>query len=176
MQASYTERQMDQRAEQIMKAARAGSLQPGSDAMAELVEITEAQRDRPVKPVVIARLTMIKQDGVRLIVEIEAGCTFNAFYKFYKQTGGRRSTKTLVRKGSRNEGLDQIGYYHPGLETVAARVAKYMDPSNPIVSSKIRIIRRADYARLIAARPDQLGLTKMDRLPIFHPCPTRRTS
>lgn len=134
------------------------------------------EKERAARPVVVARLTVQRANGIRLIVEVNTDSTFAAFYRFYTQSGARRSTKRFLHNRSRNSGLSTIGYYQPGLESVAAQIEKYADPNNPIVKKTIRIIQRKTYRRLIAASPDQLGLTKTRRLPIYGPVSVVRPS
>lgn len=173
MQSFFTNQRLDRRAATIIRSVRAGKVAPNSDALAELAEITEVISDQPVKPIVVARLTIFLRDGKRMIVEVEDGCRFSSFYHFYTQQGARRSTKEHLRAGSRNEGLGQIGYFQPGLESVAAKIEKYSNPANPIVKKTLRIIRCRAYRKLINARPDQLGLTKSPvRMPRTSFCPS----
>jgi hypothetical protein len=165
MQATFTNKQLNKRATQLLRSVR--NLAPDSDAITELVEVTEALSDQPVKPVVVARLTVQRANGIRLIVEVQSDSTFSTFYKFHTQQGARRSTKRFLHNQSRNMGMRVIGYHQPGLESVAAQIQKYADPSNPIVKMSIRILQRKAYRKLIGARPDQLGLTQMSSLPIY---------
>ena len=129
-------------------------------------QIVPAIMGGAVKLGVVARLTVIRTDGMRTIVEVHSDARFHSFYHFYRQCGKKRSTKELIRTASRNEGLNQIGYWQPGLETIACRLEKYACQSNPVVKKTIRIIQRRAYRKLISARPDQLGLTKTTSLPI----------
>jgi hypothetical protein len=172
MQSSFTTKQLDRRAATIMRGVRTGIVTTKSDSIRELIELTEALSDQPVKPVVVARLTVTRQNGVRTIVEVWSNATFNSFYRFFHQDGARRSTKRLIRTSWRNEGISWIGFEHlhpAGLETIAKRLAFYASQSNPVVKSKLRIIQRKAYRRLLRVSPDQLGLTKMSRLPIYSP-------
>lgn len=124
------------------------------------------------KTKVVARLTVIRQNGLRTIVEVEAGSTFSSFYRFYRQQGSKRSTKELIRVANRNEGTSWIGFRHlqlPGLDVIAKRLEFYASQSNPVVSKRIRIIKRRAYKRLIEANPAELGLTKTRQLPVFRP-------
>lgn len=121
---------------------------------------------------VVARLTVIRKNGLRTIVEVEAGSTFSSFYRFYRQVGAKRSTKERIRTADRNEGCRWIGMQHGqpiGLETIAKRLEFYASQSNPVVSKKIRIFRKLAYQRLLNVSPDQLGLTRMTHLPIYRP-------
>lgn len=122
-----------------------------------------------VKLGVVARLTVYRASGIRMIVEVHSDSTFNSFFRYFTQVGARRSTKRFLRNASRNEGLPKLGYYQPGLESVAAQIEKYADPNNPIIKKTIRIMQRRTYRKMIAVSPDQLGLTKMASLPIYGP-------
>jgi hypothetical protein len=108
---------------------------------------------------------------------VHADATFHNFYKFYRQHGARRSTKELIRVASRNEGLPLINSlaHKPGLELIKARLEAYGAPSNPVVKSSMRIIRKRVYRKLINMRPDELGLTKVppSRIPLQRYAPTR---
>jgi hypothetical protein len=133
------------------------------------VELSHKLEDEPAKPVVVARMTITRANGQRLIIEVEEGSTWSSFYKFYKQDGARRSTKTLIRTGGRQEG----GNRRPCLDAIAARITMVQWQTNPVVDVKIRIIQRRAYRRLVTARPDELGLTQMRRLPIYSPFAAR---
>ena len=110
----------------------------------------------------IARLTIIRQDGRRTIVEVCLGATFHAFYHVFVQDGRRWSTKRLVRTASRNEGLNPVNAHRqqPGLEAFAKRIEIFQSTTNPVVSEKIQIFKKKAYRRLLAAAPESLGLTK----------------
>ena len=160
--------QLDQRTDRIFNAIQAGTVPPNSDAVSEFAELIGALEDQPVKPVVVARLTVIREVGNRTIVEVSDDATFSSFYRIFTQIGNRRSTKKFVRAASRNEGL--LPYYRaylmvPGLKVLAEHWSR-----QPGVSSvKIRIIKKRTYRQLLSARPDQLGLTHVStRLPV-HP-------
>lgn len=173
MQSSFTSKQLDRRAATIIRGIRTRQVTPDSDAMVELAELTEAIADQPVKVTVVARLTVVRQNGQRTIVEVHSDARFSSFYHFFQQEGNRRSTKKPFRTASRNEGLNPVGYWQPGLETIAARLEKYSDPKNPIVKQTLRIIQRRAYKRLLSARPDVLGLTKTSvRMPWVSLCPS----
>jgi hypothetical protein len=116
----------------------------------------------PVKPVVLARLTVTRRNGWKTIVEVWQGATFHTFYHFYKQCGNKRSTKELIRTAYRDEGVSLLGMKYtqqPGLDAIAKRLEFYASQSNPVVGKKLRIIKRRAYRKLITARPDELGLT-----------------
>jgi hypothetical protein len=175
MQSSFSETQLARRAATIIRSVRVGQVQPTSDALAELAELTEVLSDQPVKPTVIARLTVIRAVGCKTIIEVRDDATFNSFYRFYSQEGNRRSTKRQVRCASRNEGL--LPYYlayrmTPGLEKLAERWRVHPG----VVSVKVRIIRKRAYRKLINAAPHELGLTKMARLPLYGPLSVVRHS
>ena len=116
------------------------------------------------KTVVVARLTAIRRVGVRTIIEVCADASFHDFYRYYTQQGSRRSTKTLVRTASRNEGLHpwyRAYYLQPGLDVLATR----MIDQKQFVSVKVRVIKKRAYRQLLEAAPDVLGLTKVKQLP-----------
>jgi len=148
--------QLNDRTDRIL--ADIGSLPVAQSAtFVELAEIQIALEDAPVKPVVVARLTVTRAVGSRTIIEVMENATFSNFYRISIQQGNRRSTKRLVRMANRNEGLRSYGHdQQPGLETIAARWSQ--QPG--VASVKIRIIRKRSYKKLISARPDQLGLTR----------------
>lgn len=112
---------------------------------------------------VIARLTVIRQNGRRAIVEIHRDATFHQFYRFHVQDGKRWSTKTQVRTASRNEALPVINthLHQPGLDVIEKRLQVFQQQSNPVVSSKIRIFKKRLYKKLCTAQPAELGLTKL---------------
>jgi hypothetical protein len=114
---------------------------------------------------VVARLTVIREVGCKTIIEVQDDATFSRFYHFYMQEGNRRSTKRAVRAGSRNEGIPsyQVLRARPGLE----RLADAWQKQPGVVSVKLRILRKRAYLKLIDARPDQLGLTKMSPVPLY---------
>jgi hypothetical protein len=161
MDGTFTARQIDRRAATIMRGVQTGKIASKSDALAELGEIIDALSDQPVKPAVVARLTITRASGRRIIVEVREGSKFASFYRFYGQDGARRSTKKWIRNGSRSEG--------PNLTAILERMKGFAAESNPVIHSKLRIIKRRAYRKLITARPDELGLTKMSPCPIFSP-------
>ena len=115
---------------------------------------------------VIARLTVTRKNGMKTIVEVHAGPTFHKFFHFYQQQGSRRSTKTLTHCASRNEALSHINAHlqTPGLDRIAQQLESIMVTTNPVISSKICIIKKREYRRLISCSPDKLGLTKVNVL------------
>lgn len=123
----------------------------------------------------VARLTVTRQNGRRVIVEVHADATFSRFYKFHVQDGNRWSTKTEVRTASRNEYLPVINthLHQPGLDVIDARLKVFNKTSNPVVSSKIRIFKKRLYKKLVSARPDELGQTKLTRTDLNAPQPIR---
>jgi hypothetical protein len=158
--------QLDRRTAQIFQAVQVGTVPPNSDAVRELAELIGALEDQPVKPLVVARLTVVRALGNVTIIEVHSDATFSCFYHIFTQVGKRRSTKRLVRTASRNEGL--LPYYRaylmvPGLKVLAEHWSR-----QPGVSSvKIRIIKKRAYRQLLSARPDELGLTHTSvRLPL----------
>jgi hypothetical protein len=115
-----------------------------------------------MKANVIARLTVTRQNGWKTIVTIEADASFTSFYKYFKQFGLKRSTKELIRVTNRNEGLGYINAHlqKPGLDLIEKRLVNYQSTTNPVVATKLRIIRKKAYRCLLAAAPDVLGMTK----------------
>lgn len=109
------------------------------------------QSSLSTKPVV-ARLTVTRASGRRTIVEIRDGSSFSSFYRFYHQDGARRSTKKWYRTASRREA--------PNLTAILERMKGFAVESNPVIDSRLRIIKKRTYKKLITARPDELGLTK----------------
>lgn len=123
---------------------------------------------------VVARLIVIRDVGCRTVIEVWEDATFSRFYHFFTQEGNRRSTKQAVRAASRNEGIPayQIFRVQPGLE----RLAEAWRKQPGVTAVTVRIIRRRAYRKLISARPDELGLTKTHRLPIYGPITVVRPS
>jgi hypothetical protein len=115
------------------------------------------------KSKVIARLTVTRANGWRTIVEIHADARFMAFYRYYRQFGNRRSTKEFVRSASRIEYLSYFNAHlqKPGLDVIEKRLKAFGVESNPVIASKLRILKKRIYKRLLNARPDELGLTKL---------------
>ena len=114
---------------------------------------------------VVARLTVTREVGCKTIIEVQEDATFSRFYHFYSQEGNRRSTKRPVRAASRNEGIPayQVLRIQPGLEQIAQAWRKHPG----VTAVTVRIIRKRAYKKLISARPDELGLTKMAPLPVY---------
>jgi len=152
---SRTFTQLDRRQARVFKAIRIGTVPPNSEAVSEFAELIGALEDQPVKPVVVARLTITRQNGWKTIIEVESGSTFSSFFKYYKQFGRKRSTKTWIRTANRNDG----GIRSPRLENIAEKLATIQSMSNPVSKVTIRILDKRAYQALINARPDQLGLT-----------------
>jgi hypothetical protein len=170
---NFSASQLDRRAAAILRGIQSRQVSPDSDAMAELGELTEAIADQPVKPVVVARLTITRQNGWRTIVEVHSDATFATFYRFFRQFEGKRSSKEQIRAAHRNEGV-QLSVFaqaaqKPGLELIAQRLEACGAPSNPVVKKTLRIIKRRAYRKLINARPDELGLTKTAPFKLRHP-------
>jgi hypothetical protein len=118
----------------------------------------------------IAQLTLTRKDGKKTIIEVQQGATFHSFYQVYIQEGRRWSTKRWVRTASRNEGLNPAIAHlqQPGLQAVANRIAVFKAVSNPIVSTKVKILKKRIYKRLLTAAPEALGMVKTSptRIPI----------
>jgi hypothetical protein len=152
---------IQRRFNQVLGSFRTGAVRTDSDALRELAELSQALEDASARPDVIARLTITRQDNTRMIVEIHRGARYASFYHVFRQEGNKRSTKTQVRMGSRAEGRS--------LEEIAIKWSMRDRSTNPITHIKIKIYRRREYRRLVSARPDELGLTKMSRPPIYSP-------
>lgn len=161
---SFTDRQIARRAETLLRTAR--NVPAGSETIARLGDLTDVLADRPARPVVVARMTARLASGKRLIVEVHEGATFNSFYRIYTQEGARRSTKTLVSSPNRNEGNSTCQpasqWEKPGLDLIAKRWSQRGD----VLSTKIRIIKRRAYKRLLTASPDEIGLTQVPYRPL----------
>lgn len=119
---------------------------------------------------VVARLTVTRANGKTTIVEIHAGATFQKFYCFFTQDGRRRSTKTLLRTASRNEYLPVINahLHKPGLDVIEKQLRSLMTQTNPVISSKLRIIKRRLYKKLINTAPDALGMARVQTVDLSH--------
>ena len=159
MYHSFTTKQMGRRAGTILRSFRTGAAQPNAEIIRELAELTAALDDAPVKPDVIARLTVTRANNEKVIVEVNENATFSNFYIFFKQTGKRWSTKAHIRTSNRNDA--------PGLESLAQKLSLCQSPSNPITNTRIKIYRKRAYRRLLSLRPDELGLTQCDRVPVY---------
>jgi hypothetical protein len=151
----------------LLTAIAEGRIPPSEDLMKELAELNivagDFQEAAMAKQMVIARLTLIRKDGKRTIVEVPAGATFNMFYHVYVQEGKRWSTKRWVRTANRNEGLNVINAHaqQPGLEAVAKKIGVFQATSNPIVRTQIQIFKKRAYKRFLAATPESLGMTRL---------------
>lgn len=119
---------------------------------------------------IIARLTVTRQDNTCTIVEIHSDATFHGFYHFFKQQGRRRSTKHEFRTASRNESLPVINthLHTPGLHVIEKRLKDFGAQSNPVISSKLRIIKKRAYQRLITVSPSELGLSRIGTVDLSH--------
>ena len=120
---------------------------------------------------VVARLTAIREIGVRTIIEVhdDDDTTFSTFFHYYTQVGLKRSTKTQIRVANRNDGLHpwyRAYRIQPGLEALAEHWKKMPQ----ITSVRVRIIKKRAYRRLLEAAPDVLGLVK-DRAQFSHEQP-----
>jgi hypothetical protein len=172
MNSNFTSKQLDRRAATIIRGIRTRQVTPDSDAISELAELVETTRDQPVKPAVVARLTVTRALGVKTIIEVCEDATFNSYYRFFTQQGNRRSTKKLVRTANRNEGLRpyfQAYRMTPGME----KLAELWQQHPGVTTVTVRIISRRAYKRLITARPNELGLTQTSaQLPRPSFCPS----
>jgi len=166
---SRTLTQLNRRFEEVLSSFRPGVAR-NDDAIVELAELSLALEVAPrsqseQKPVVVARMTVIREVGNRTIIEVCDDATFSSFYKIYTQNGNRRSTKKHVRTANRNEGIQPYYRAHlvqPGLKGLAEHWQKMPG----VVSVKVRIIKGKAYRRLITASPDQLGLTRTSVRPL----------
>lgn len=127
-----------------------------------------------MKAPVLARLTVSRADGSKLIVEVHTDATFHNFYRFYSQQGAKRSTKKFLRFASRNEGMHPVNQHRqvPGLDLVMYGLI-HNRLGSPVTNASIRYIGKKAYKKLTHASPDQLGLTKVsamfDKKPIPAP-------
>lgn len=176
MNRTLTEKQLERRAGNILSAVQTGTVQPDSDAVCELAEILDELQDaKPVKPAVVARLTVTRANGWKTIVEVEEGSKFHSFFRYYRQFRNKRSTKELIRVANRAEHLMSMITSHrePGLEGIAHRMQATSDlmagsvavrlgttDCNPIVSLKLRIFKKRAYKQLLTAAPDPLGIVR----------------
>lgn len=158
MNQSFTTRQLDRRANTLLRTVR--NAPSGSEIIRELAELTIKLDDAPVKPIVVARLTVSRANHRRTIVEVYEDASFHSFYYFYTQEGKRRSTKQLLRKASRNEGAALVGLIRQpsGLDIIVKKLEMYQSHSNPIVAIRLRIFKKRAYRRLLSVSPDQLGI------------------
>lgn len=143
---------------------------------------------------VVARLTVTRADGSRLIIEVHNDSTFSKFFFYFRQTGNRRSTKTFIHTRSRNEGLRHINAQQqtPGLEVLADRITSSnrvfygrdgrAKERNPVTSMRLRIIRKREYRKLLNAAPTGMPVVrpifkaKKPSVGILLLLPTRRVS
>ncbi len=123
-------------------------------------------KDPPTQGLVIARLTLTRASGYRTIVEIRSDASFHCFYRFYKQFGARRSTKELIRIANRGEGLLGNRTLRPGLDLIASRLQTYATQTNPVLCTKLRIMKKRLYRKLIGADPELLHLKTQVRIPV----------
>ena len=106
------------------------------------------------KAKVIARMTVTKADGKKLIVEVHDDATEHAFYCWYSQEGRKR--KVFIRTSHRTDGADRVAQVlrsTPGLDLLAARMKTYMQ----ITDVKIRILSKRAYKRMTTCSADQFG-------------------
>lgn len=113
----------------------------------------------------VGRLTVKRAVGSTTIIEVHTDATFTAFYRYFLQDGRRTSTRRAIRTTSRNDGLIPYAAHRmtPGLEILAAFWA-----SQPHVANvSVKILKKRLYKKLINARPDELGLVRVET--IFQP-------
>jgi len=116
------------------------------------------------KKIVVARLTAVRDVGVKTIIEVCEDATFSSFYVFYVQQGNRRNTKKLVRSANRNEGLypwHRAYRMQPGLDVIAKR----FEAMPQIKKVTVRILRKRAYRKLLEVAPDVLGMTQVRSQP-----------
>ena len=166
--------EMQERRDAILQAFAEKQVKPTPALTRELAELEIAIENggpiAPPKPVLIARLTVSRKDGKRTIVEIHADATFHHFYHFFTQDGARRSTKTLLRTANRNAYLPTVNahLHKPGLDVIERQLKTLLATTNPVLSTKLRVIRKRLYRKLITAAPDALGLSKINKTFIDH--------
>lgn len=104
---------------------------------------------------VVARLTAIREDRSRLIVEVSTDSTYSKFYKSFTQQGTKRSSKKLVRTSNRNMCIPHLNahLHQPGLEAVK----DFLEKKGGYVSVKVRVVKKRIYKHLITCAPDVLG-------------------
>lgn len=123
---------------------------------------------------VVARLTAAHHTGRRIIIEVHEDASFHQFFRYYAQDGNRRSTKKEMRRASRNEGLrpaQRAPWMRPGLD-VLAKDLQTAHPWRPACTDvRIRILKKRLYRRLLEARPDELGLVRVERTWVDLPRP-----
>ena len=105
---------------------------------------------------VLARMTVTKADGKKLIVEVHDDSTEHTFYYWYSQEGRKR--KQFIRTSHRTDGADGVAHTlrsAPGLELLAGRLksSTYMK----VTDIKIRIILKRAYKRMTTCSADKLG-------------------
>ena len=106
---------------------------------------------------VIARMTVTKTDGKKLIVEVHDDATEYAFYSWYSQDGRKR--KRFVRTSHRTDGAERMAQAlrsTPGLDLLSARMKTNMQ----IADVKIRILLKRAYKRMTTCSAEKLGLTR----------------
>lgn len=118
------------------------------------------------KGTVVARLTMLKKDGSKLIVDVKEDASFHEFYRWHRQVGRKR--KVFLRTSSRNDGITpywRAGFDMPGLDVVAARTTSFM---KDVTSATVKVLRKRKYQALLTCPPNELagGLPKYESKPI----------
>ena len=110
---------------------------------------------------VVARMTIIRKNDKRMIVEVQSNATFSKFYRYYEQDGAKASTRRLVRTSNRNDGLRYVNAHMrvPGLETLALRWMHQSFGAH-VESIRIRYFQKRLYKRLLNANPSTLGMVK----------------
>ncbi len=116
----------------------------------------------------VARLTMTRRSGKKLIVEVHEDAGWSTFYHWFEVDVDSKK-KMFLRNSDRNNSCNPL-FETPGLEQVAALVTKtfdklaahpvpkhalYWSPSQ-IVDTQIKIYRKRLYKKLLGCAPDQL--------------------
>ncbi len=106
------------------------------------------------KSKVIARMTVTKADGKKLVIEVHDDATEQEFYHWYSQDGRKR--KQFIRMSHRTDGAERVAQVlrcTPGLDMLATRMKTYMQ----IKDIKIRILLKRAYKRMTTCSADKLG-------------------
>lgn len=109
------------------------------------------------KAAVIARLTLTNRAGQQTVIEIHADAGFQNFFRWYTRPVGRRD-KHLIRVSARNDAQDLEaleGRLRTQFDKLAAHSAVAWKNSQ-IVTTKLVVLQRKLYKKILAASPDQL--------------------
>lgn len=129
---------------------------------------------------VVACLTMTKQNGRKIIVEVHDDAGFSNFYNWYSREG--RKHKVFRRVSHRSDGIEpwyMQSQVPPSLERLAETTQKHAEKlaghrssyheitmawaDERIVDIKIKVLSRKKYLRLLSCPADELpgGMTKI---------------